>query len=70
MKGCGPEWHRLQFHWTMFVSDLIILNECSQLAGAAIVSVWGGGLGYSRASDRADAARAAQVNDGQVLDAC
>jgi hypothetical protein len=53
----------LQFHWTIEVSDLITLNWCSQLAGAAIVMACvrrRGELGYSRASDRAEAARARQ----------
>jgi hypothetical protein len=63
MSGCGPEWHSVQFHWTMVVSDLIILKLCSQLAGAAMVSAWRDALGYSRAWDmcRAEAAGTAAL---------
>lgn len=42
MNQCGPEWHMLQIQWMSELSDLTILNECSQLLGTAMV---GAGVG-------------------------
>ena len=58
MYQCGPEWHMLQFQRMRVVSDLITLNECSQLAGAAMAGFveWEGWQVGSANSSAADAA--------------